>query len=249
MPRDNVEGFPPRRAGRFATTRWSLVIAAGHQSSAQSSAALATLCETYWYPVYAFVRRQGYVADDAADLTQEFFARVLEKNYFRDADPARGRFRAFLCAAVRHFLSNERDRARTLKRGGPVPPISLDAEHAEGRYLLEPRDDLTPEKLFDRRWALMLLERALGRLRDEHAAAGKSALFDQLKGFLTGDRADVPYATVAGALNMSEGAVRVAVHRLRRQFRDALVEDIAETVANEKDVDAEIEYLLKAVSG
>ena len=242
------DGFPPRRSGRFATTRWSLVLAAGHQSHAQSSEALASLCETYWYPVYAFVRRQGYSADDSADLTQEFFARVLEKNYFRDADPARGRFRAFLCAAVRHFLSNERDRARTLKRGGPLPPISLDAEHAEGRYLLEPRDDLTPEKLFDRRWALLLLERAINRLRDEHAAAGKTALFDQLKGFLTGDRSDVPYAEVAKALQMSDGAVRVAVHRLRRQFRDALVDDIAETVSDPSEVDAEIEYLLKAVS-
>ena len=242
------EAFPPRRAGRFATTRWSLILAAGHQSNAKSSEALASLCETYWYPVYAFVRRQGYAADAAADLTQEFFARVLEKNYFRDADPARGRFRSFLCAAVRHFLSNERDRARTLKRGGPLPPISLDAEHAEGRYLLEPRDDLTPEKLFDRRWALLLLERALARLRDQHAAAGKIELFDQLKGYLTGDRADVPYADVAKTLGMSDGAVRVAVHRLRRQFRDALVEDIAETVSDSADVDAEIEYLLKAVS-
>jgi len=242
------QAFPPRRGGRFATTRWSLVLAAGHQSNAKSSEALASLCETYWYPVYAFVRRQGYAADAAADLTQEFFTRVLEKNYFRDADPTRGRFRAFLCAAVRHFLSNERDRARTLKRGGPLPPISLDAEHAEGRYLLEPRDDLTPEKLFDRRWALLLLERALARLRDQHAAAGKSELFDQLKGHLTGDHADVPYADVARTLGMKEGAVRVAVHRLRRQFRDALVEDIAETVSDSADVDAEIEYLLKAVS-
>jgi RNA polymerase sigma factor (sigma-70 family) len=242
------EGFPAPRAGRFATTRWSLILAAGHQSNAQSAEALASLCETYWYPVYAFVRRQGYPADAAADLTQEFFTRVLEKNYFRDADPARGRFRSFLCAAVRHFLSNERDRARTLKRGGPLPPISLDAEHAEGRYLLEPRDDLTPEKLFDRRWALLLLERALARLRAEHVAAGKSALFEALKGFLTGDNADVPYADVAKALGMSDGAVRVAVHRLRRQFRDALVDDIAETVSDPSDVDAEIEYLLKAVS-
>ena len=242
------DAFPPARAGRFATTRWSLVLAAGHQSSAQSSEALASLCETYWYPVYAVVRRQGYAADAAADLTQEFFARVLEKNYFRDADPARGRFRAFLCAAVRHFLSNERDRARTLKRGGPLPPVSLDAEHAEGRYLLEPRDDLTPEKLFDRRWAMLLLERALSRLCDEHAAAGKSALFEELKGYLTGDRTDVPYSEPARTLKMSEGAVRVAVHRLRRQFRDALVEDIAETVSDAGDVDAEIEYLLKAVS-
>ena len=241
-------GFPRPRAGRFATTRWSLVLAAGQQTSARSAEALASLCEMYWYPVYAFIRRQGYRPEDGADLTQEFFARVLEKNYFHDADPARGRFRAFLCASIRHFLSNERDRARTLKRGGKQPPISLDVETADGRYRLEPRDDLTPEKLFDRHWALMLLERVIVRLREEQASAGKAELFDHLKGFLTGDSSTVPYADVAKPLGMTEGAVRVAVHRLRRHFRDTLVQEIAETVSNPADIDAEIEYLLKAVS-
>jgi RNA polymerase sigma factor (sigma-70 family) len=197
--------------------------------------------------VYAFIRRQGYRADDGADLTQEFFARVLEKQYFHDADPARGRFRAFLCASIRHFLSNQRDRARTLKRGGNQSPISLELETAEGRYQLEPRDDLTPEKLFDRQWALMLLERVLVRLREEQTSAGKAELFDHLKGFLTGDSA-TPYADVGKASGMTEGAVKVAVHRLRRRFRDALVQEIAETVSNPADIDAEIEYLLKAVS-
>jgi RNA polymerase sigma factor (sigma-70 family) len=240
-------GFPPPRAGRFATTRWSLVLAAGQQTDARSAEALASLCEMYWYPVYAFIRRQGYRSEDGADLTQEFFARVLEKNYFHDADPARGRFRAFLCASIRHFLSNERDRARTLKRGGNQPPISLDVETADGRYQLEPRDDLTPEKLFDRHWALMLLERVLVRLREEQVSAGKAELFDHLKGFLTGDSA-TPYADVGKALGMTEGAVKVAVHRLRRHFRDTLVQEIAETVSNPADIDAEIEYLLKAVS-
>ena len=241
-------GFPAPRAGRFATTRWSLVIAAGQKANARSAEALASLCEMYWYPVYAFIRRQGCHADEGADLTQEFFARVLEKNYFHDADPARGRFRAFLCGSIRHFLSNERDRARTLKRGGKQPPISLDVETAEGRYQLEPRDDLTPEKLFDRRWALVLLERVLARLRDEHLSAGKGELFDRLKGFLTGDSEGVPYADVAKALEMTEGAVKVAVHRLRRQFRELLIQEIAETVSDPADIDAEIEYLLKAVS-
>jgi RNA polymerase sigma-70 factor (ECF subfamily) len=197
--------------------------------------------------VYAFIRRQGYRAEDGADLTQEFFARVLEKHYFHDVDPARGRFRAFLCASIRHFLSNERDRARTLKRGGNQPPISLDVETAEGRYRIEPRDDLTPEKLFDRHWALLLLERVLVRLREEQVSAGKADLFDQLKGFLTGDSA-TPYADVGNALGMTEGAVKVAVHRFRRHFRDTLVQEIAETVSNSADIDAEIEYLLKAVS-
>jgi RNA polymerase sigma-70 factor (ECF subfamily) len=242
------KGFPGAGGGRFATTRWSLILAAGRQADPRSEEALARLCEIYWYPVYAFIRRQGHHAEDGADLTQAFFARVLEKNYFHDADPARGRFRAFLCTSVRHFLSNERDRARTLKRGGVNPPISLDVETAEGTYQLEPRDDLTPEKLFDRHWALRLLERVLARLRDEHVAAGKAELFDRLKGFLTGDSAAVPYGEVAAALGTTDGAVKVAVHRLRRRFRDTLVEEIAETVSDPADIEAEIAHLLKAVS-
>jgi RNA polymerase sigma factor (sigma-70 family) len=241
-------GFPAPRAGRFGTTRWSLVLAAGQTSNERSAQALANLCEMYWYPVYAFIRRQGYRQDEAADLAQEFFTRLLQKNYFQDVDPARGRFRAYLCGSIRHFLSNERDRARTLKRGGSQPPISLDVEAAEGTYRIEVRDDLTPEKLFDRRWALILLERVLARLRDGHVSAGKGELFDRLKGFLTGDGAGVPYADVAGTLGMSEGAVKVAVHRLRRQFRDTLIQEISETVSDPADVDSEIEYLLKAVS-
>jgi RNA polymerase sigma factor (sigma-70 family) len=240
--------FPPPRAGRFATTRWSLVLAAGQRADARSADALTGLCEMSWYPVYAFIRRQGYRPEECADLTQEFFARVLEKNYFHDADPAKGRFRAFLCASIRHFLSNERDRARTLKRGGTSPPISLDVETAEGTYRLEPRDDLTPEKLFDRRWALILLERVLGRLRDNQVSAGKGELFDHLKGFLTGDSAGLPYADVARTLGMTDGAIRVAVHRLRRNFRDTLIREIADTVSEPAEIDAEIEYLMKAVS-
>jgi RNA polymerase sigma-70 factor (ECF subfamily) len=241
-------GFPPPGAGRFATTRWSLVVAAGQKSDARSASALTGLCEMYWYPVYAFIRRQGYRPDEGADLTQEFFARVLEKNYFHGVDPARGRFRAFLCASIRHFLSNERDRARTLKRGGSSPPISLDVETAEGTYQLEPRDDLTPEKLFDRRWALILLDRVLAQLRDKHAASGKGELFDHLKGFLTGDNAGTSYAEAARSLGMTEGAIKVAVHRLRRGFRDTLMQEIAETVSEPAEVAAEIEYLMKAVS-
>ena len=240
--------FPAPRAGRFATTRWSLVLAAGGETDARSAEALSSLCELYWYPIYAFIRRQGYSAHESADLAQGFFLRVLEKNYFRAVDPARGRFRGFLCASVRHFLSNERDRARSLKRGGPRPPISLDVETAEGRYQLEPHDDLTPEKLFDRRWALILLDRALTRVGRDYADANKGALFDHLKGFLTGDSSGIPYAQVAKAMDTSEGAVKVAVHRLRRHFRDALVEEIAETVLDPADINAEIAYLMKAVS-
>src|SRR2546423_351780 len=151
----------PAAAARFATTRWTLVLAAGRDRGAQSTQALASLCETYWPPVYAFIRRQGYAADEATDLTQEFFARVLEKNYFHDADPNRGKFRSFLAAAVRHFLSNERDRARALKRGGPQPALSLDVESAEGHYQIEPRDEPTPDQLFDYQWGLVLIQRVL----------------------------------------------------------------------------------------
>ena len=240
--------FPPRRSGRFATTRWSLVLAAGGETDARSAEALCSLCELYWYPIYAFIRRQGYSASESADLAQEFFLRVLEKNYFHALDPTRGRFRGFLCASVRHFLSNERDRARSLKRGGTHPPISLDVETAEGRYQLEPKDDVTPEKLFDRRWALILLDRALAEVKRDYAASNKTALFEQLKGFLTGDSSGLPYAEVAKAMNMTEGAVKVAVHRLRRHFRDVLVEQIAETVSDPADINAEIAYLMNAVS-
>jgi RNA polymerase sigma-70 factor (ECF subfamily) len=238
----------PAPRGRFMTTRWSLIIAAGGPSSERSIDALATLCEAYWYPAYAFIRRQGHDADAARDLTQEFFTRVLEKHYFRDADRALGRFRAFLLTAIRHFLSNERDRGQALKRGGRMQMLSLDVETAEGAYQLEGRDDLTPEKLFDARWASVLLDRALTRAKHEYVAAEKSVLFDHLKGFLTGDNEDVPYAETARTLGMSEGAVKVAVHRLRRRFRDALVHEIAETVSDPADIDAEIRHLLQAVA-
>jgi RNA polymerase sigma factor (sigma-70 family) len=240
-------GALPPRGRRFATTRWSVVLAAGAQSSARSSEALAHLCDTYWHPVYAFIRRQGYSADDGADLTQAFFTLVLEKNYFHAADPARGRFRAFLCTAVRHFLSNERDRSRTLKRGGQQPHVGLEIETAEGRYQLDPRDDLTPEKLFDRQWALTLLDRVLGRLAEEFRRAGKADLFAQLKGSLTGDGSTLPYADIGRALGLSDGAVKVAAHRLRRQFRDILIDEISQTVSEPGEVDAEIAYLLNAV--
>ena len=238
----------PAARRRFMTTRWSLVLAAGHPSGEHSTEALETLCEAYWYPAYAFIRRQGHDADAARDLTQEFFTRVLEKRYFRDADPARGRFRAFLLTAIRHFLSNERDRERALKRGGRAPKLSLDVENAESAYQLEGRDDLTPEKLFDAQWATVLLDRTLARVQEEYVAAGRNDLFDGLRGFLTGDSEDVPYAEAARALDMSEGAVKVAVHRLRRRFRDALVKEIAETVLDPADIDAEIRYLLRAVT-
>jgi len=238
---------PPRR-DRFATTRWSLVLAAGGGVGGRSKQALASLCEMYWPPVYAFVRHQGHSVDDARDLTQEFFARVIEKNFIHGADRNRGRFRSYLFAAVSHFLSNERDRARALKRGGPNPPRSLNLEGAEGEYQIEPRDELTPEKLFDYRWALVLLGRVLSHLEGECVRDGKNELFDELKGFLTGDSEGVSYKEVAATLGMTEGAVKVAVHRLRRRFRDLLIDEIAETVSSPEEIEEEIQYLTKAVS-
>ena len=238
----------PAPHGRFMTTRWSVIAAAAGPADARSAHALATLCEAYWYPAYAFIRRQGHDADAARDLTQEFFTRVLEKHYFRDADPARGRFRAFLLTAIRHFLSNQRDRQQAVKRGGRMQVLSLDVDAAEGAYQLEGRDDLTPEKLFDARWASVLLDRTLTRVKQDYAAADNSGAFESLKGFLTGDSDDVPYAEAGRRLSMSEGAVKVAVHRLRRRFRDALVKEIAETVSDPAEIDAEIRHLLQAVT-
>jgi RNA polymerase sigma-70 factor (ECF subfamily) len=237
----------PGRSGKFLTTQWSVVHRAGQTTTAESRAALAVLCGQYWYPLYAFIRRQGCGVEEAQDLTQEFFTRVLEKHYLQDADPARGRFRSFLLASVRHFMSNERDRARALKRGGDRPPLPLEFETAERRYSLEPRDDVTPEKLFERRWALTLLDRVVVRTREEYASTGRGELFDALRGFLTGEGDDEPYRQVGARLGMSEGAVKVAVHRLRQRFRTLMRDEIGQTVANPQEIDTEIRHLFGAV--
>jgi RNA polymerase sigma factor (sigma-70 family) len=231
----------------FATTHWSMVVAAGDRATPRSQEALSRLCEAYWYPLYVYVRRWGHGADEAQDLTQEFFARLMEKGYLRQADPQRGRFRSFLLAALKHFLANERDRAGAQKRGGGRPPLPLEIENAEGRYSLEPADPETPEKIFERRWALTLLDKVLSRLRDEYHRAGKGALFDLLKDLLTAGKAGEPYARLGAELGMSEGAVKVAVHRLRRRFGELLREEIAQTVADPQDVDDEIRYLFAAL--
>jgi RNA polymerase sigma-70 factor (ECF subfamily) len=222
-------------------------LAAGQRSSPQSSAALATLCENYWYPLYAYVRRRGHDADEAQDFTQAFFARLLEKNDLAAADPGRGRFRSFLLASLKHFLANEWDRARAEKRGGGRFVLSIDFRTAEERYRAEPSHDLTPEKIFERRWALMLLENVLARLHDESAQAGKMDSFDRLKGFLTGEQAAMTYGQLAAELNMSEGALKVAVHRLRRRYRELLRAEIEETVADPEEIDQEIRDLFAAL--
>jgi RNA polymerase sigma-70 factor (ECF subfamily) len=248
---DEHEGPPEGRPGarRFVTTRWSQVLAAGQAPTQDSREALSRLCELYWYPLYAYVRRWGYDADQAQDLTQEFFARLLEKHYLRAADPSRGRFRSFLLASLKHFLSNERDRAGAAKRGGRTTVLPLELENAEGRYSREPPDLETPETIYERRWALTLLARTLTRLRHEFGAAGKQALFARLEGYLTGDQETLPYADLGVELGMSEGAIKVTVHRLRRRFGALLREEISETVSDPGEVDDEIRELFHALKG
>lgn len=233
-------------ARQFDTTHWSLVLAAGDLGSPDAEAALATLCTTYWHPVYAFVRRSGHDEDAARDLTQGFFTRVLEKNYFAAANPKRGRFRTFLLTGVKHFLSNERDRERALKRGGGTVLVPLEVDDGERSYKIEPVDDVTPERLFERRWALTVLGEAMARLRQKYEGTNRQKLFDHLKPFLTGRDPDT-YAKLAPQLDATEGSLRVAVHRLRRQFREALRETVAETVDTPEDVDGELAQLLRSL--
>jgi len=238
---------PIRDLGRpFATTRWSIVLAAGHASRPDSKAALAKLCEAYWYPLYCYVRRRGHGADEAQDLTQEFFTALLAKESLRAADPHRGRFRSFLLASMNHFLANQRRRQLAHKRGGGRAPLSLDFQSGESRFRREPSHDLTPEKVYERRWAMTLLDRALSKLRQEYVVGGKAALFDRLAAFLGGDLGTA-YRDVAAELAMTEGAVKVAVHRLRRRCREQLRSEVAETVAAPQDVDEELRDLLAVV--
>lgn len=245
MPADGAG--PHGARGRFATTQWSLVLAAGRPGSEGAEEALARLCALYWYPVFAFVRRQGRSADEAQDLTQGFFTRIIEKGDLGDADRSRGRFRSFLLTACQHFLLNERDRARAEKRGGGRPPLSIDAAVAEGRYERSLAHSETPERLFDRQWCLTLLAGVLEGLREDYRLAGKGRLFDGLKDNLTGDAGEGAYAEAARELGMSEGAVKVAIHRLRRRYRDELRRRVADTVESPSDVEDEIRYLLQTL--
>ncbi len=233
--------------GQFATTHWSLVVAARDRAAPEARDALAALCGLYWYPLYAFVRRQGHPADQAQDLTQGFFARLLEPDFFKAVDRSRGKFRSFLLAACKHYLANERDRARAVKRGGGRPVLSLDFAGADQRYHHEPAHQLTPERLFERRWALTLLDQVLTRLRQEFDEAGKAAVFQTLKGVLTGESGKVPYHDLAARLALSEGAVKVAVHRLRRRYRELLREEIARTLDDPGLVEEEIRDLFAAL--
>jgi RNA polymerase sigma factor (sigma-70 family) len=242
-------GVPAATGHWFAATPWSEVLAAGDSSLPGSREALQRLCRIYWYPLYAFIRRQGSGAHDAEDLVQGFFADLLENRVLSVADPARGRFRSFLLTRLKHFLSDERKKAHAQKRGGNRTAVSLDAASAEERYRLEPVTELTPETSFDQRWAVTVLEQTVARLRAEYVAAGREELFEALKCFQPGEAADQSYADVATRLGLSESAVKSAIWRLRQRHRDLLREAIAQTVATPAEVDDEIRYLISMLGG
>lgn len=237
----------PRHLAQFGPTRWTLVLAAARQSdSPVDRAALAELCETYWYPLYAYIRRCGYERHDAEDLTQGFFARLLEKNYLADALPERGRFRSFLLASLKHYLANEWDRSQALKRGGGLVILSLDVPAAESRHPWEPSDGVTPDQMYERQWVFALLDQVLSRLEREYGE--KPELFAALKGFLTSETASGALAEASDRLHLTEGAARVAVHRLRHRYRELLRAEIAQTVDDPSGIDAEIRRLFSVFS-
>jgi RNA polymerase sigma-70 factor (ECF subfamily) len=227
----------------FTTTHWSVVMTATEAPSPQAAEALERLCRIYWYPLYVYVRRKGYDAHDAQDLTQEFLARLLARNYLRVADRNRGKFRSFLLGTLEHFLAREWTKARAQKRGGGRPLFSLDEVDAENRYRLEPAHELTADRIFDRRWATTLLERAMARLREVYAADDKGNLFARLEVFLTGNAPETSYVEMAASLKMSEGALKVAVHRLRQRYGELVRDEIAQTVATPEEADEELRYL------
>ncbi len=234
--------------GRFATTHWSVVLSAARPESAHYQQALESLCRTYWFPLYAYLRRHGYDTHQAEDHTQAFLASLLEKHGLRLAEPKRGKFRSFLLAALKHFIANERARAGARKRGGGLKALSLDCENAEAQYALEPRDELSPEKLYERSWAMTVLDRAMTRLQAEAAGAKKQEQFDCLKTYLTASEDAAAYREAAVKLGTTEGAVKVAVHRLRKRYRELLRDEIAQTVASQGEIDEEIRHLFDALA-
>ena len=234
------------QGGHFATTRWTLVVAAGLRSTPQSDMALEELCRTYWYPLYAYARRHAQSREDAEDLTQAFFASLLARNSFQGLDGSRGKFRAFLLAALKHFMANAWDRAHRQKRGGQAHHLSLDWQDADARYVIEPADSSSPDVLYDRAWAVTLLERVVGRLREEHSAEGRAVQFDQLSPFLTLGKGALSYGAVPETLGVSEGALRVAVHRMRHRYRELLREEIGQTLTAPSQVAEEMNALFAA---
>ncbi|MDE3168230.1 MAG: sigma-70 family RNA polymerase sigma factor [Acidobacteriota bacterium] len=236
----------PAEATDFPTTRWTLVVAAAGPQRKEARPALASLCESYWYPLYAYVRRRGYPPEQAQDLTQEFFIRVLEGRYLDRADPEKGRFRAFILTSLKFFLADEGDRERAQKRGGGAV-LPLEFSSGEERYHREPAHDETPERIFERRWALSVLDRVVERLRNEFVQHGRPEHFDRLKVFLLG-QSGAPYTVLARQMNTSEGALKVAIHRLRKRYRDLFRQEIAETVADPAEVESEIRHLVAVLT-
>jgi len=243
----NLSSGKPQPEAAFTTTHWSVVLNAAEAESPQAHAALSQLCEVYWYPLYVYIRRQGYNPVDSQDLTQEFFSRLLGRNYLRTIDREKGKFRSFLLAAMEHFLAKHWRDAHRLKRGGGQKIISLDETNAEGRYLIEPAIEATAEQMYERRWALTLIDLALKQLRSEFAAAKKLALFETLEPFLGGDRPDLTYSQAGAKLDMTEGAVKVAMHRLRARYGELVREEIAKTVSTPEEVDQELKYLIEVL--
>lgn len=246
MPRLQTDGDVP---GRFPTTQWSRVVTAAGRDAPEAREALAALCQAYWYPIYAYIRHRGHTPEQAQDLTQDFFAYILERGLIAMADPARGRFRSFLRTVCARQLADHRDRHNAAKRGGGRSPLPIDPGDAERRYACEPAHELTPERIFDRTWALTLLARVVERLRREYDDAGRSERFEELLAVLSRDPASDTYAEIARRLGTTEGNIRVAVHRLRRRYGLLLREEIAATVGDEGQIDDEIRALFSAVEG
>lgn len=246
---DDADAFPSNAApGRFATTRWSVVAAAGEVDGDQRREALEQLCGSYWYPVYAFVRGRTTNSQDAQDLTQAFFVRAIEKGTLGKADPARGRFRTFLRSAIANFLADERAKANAAKRGGGGRMLSLDFEAGESRYLLEPSHDSTAERIYDRRWAVTLIEQALATLRQEWQDVGKEAAFEILKATLPGVGKGEDYARIAEELDVSPAAAKQAAYRFRRRYREIFRDEVRRTVADDASIDDEIARLMESLS-
>jgi RNA polymerase sigma-70 factor (ECF subfamily) len=232
---------------QFPATRWSLVVAAGDPHRKEARSALVSLCESYWYPLYAYLRRRGYSSDQAQDLTQEFFVRVIEGRYLDRAEPEKGRFRAFLLTSLKFFVADEDDRRRARKRGGGMV-VPLEFSSGEERYQREPAHDETPERIYERRWALSVLDRVVEKLRNEFVQHGRPDHFERLKVFLLG-QSDAPYGALAQELNTSVGALKVAIHRLRKRYRELFRQEIADTVADPAAVESELRHLAAALTG
>ena len=248
MTRQEAES--PTAAGRvFATTHWSVVLAAREGQETQATAALEKLCRTYWYPLYAFLRRQGHSAEDAQDLTQGFFAHLLARDFLKGLSKENGRFRAFLLASLKNFLSDQWDKNRALKRGGGQKLLSLDEAAASERYQLEPADQLSPDRIYERRWALTLLDQAMARLREEFTAAGKADLFDVLRQFQGDELAATTGVEAAARLGMPENTFKSHLHRFRQRYRELLCEEVAQTVATPSEVEEELRHLKAVLAG